>query len=263
MDSAINQKPLIDPRPISQTEQALAKPGQNETSKTSIDTSVDRTQRRSHAEQIARPSQVGAGDTIKATEETKALDVFSSLFNSGKKVFRFACLLGGFISATGAVIFTFALNIKSLGVICGIPALLFFYTATTLGSSIKQDPDSIIDKNPIGNLKKITENHPEYLREAPEFVLKTIKAIANMRKNTPLYSRALDGLASLEEAIKMEQIQLAGLDDERSLMHQEHMMNYLRAIENIFEEEGAVVPSSTILANLHRNDKPLTHTQVA
>lgn len=268
MDSITNKPSIIDPRPISEQGNLVRSETEGSLAGSQADQKLG--DKRLGMERLSRTQEANLekSDSIKATEETKALDIFSSLFNSGKKALKLACLLGGFISASGAVIFTFAFNVKTLGVVFGIPALLFFYTATTLGASIKQDPGAVTDKDPVGSLKKITEEHPEYLRENKEFVLRTIKAVANMRKQGPLYSQALDRLASLEEAIKMEQVQLAGLDDERSLMHQSDMTDYLRAIENIFEEEGATVMKPSIyqdktIADLHRNNKSLTNAQVA
>ncbi len=182
-------------------------------------------------------AEIGINSKTVATGELndrfRGLNVIEWGWNIAKKLGRSVCLAGGWASASAAVVSILFLNIKILGFIFGVPAFLFLYTASTLGRDIKSDPMSGIVKDPLTSLKKILEYHPEMLRNDPKFVVRTIQAIDDMKKNNPRYYEVLDRLEALREVILMEKAQLSKKEDERSLLYKELMDDYLNEIVKV------------------------------
>ncbi len=188
----------------------------------------------SERSRAARLAETGASSRPTAARETnnklQGLNVIEGLWNLGKKFGRNVCLVGGWASASAAVVSLLFLNIKVLAIIFGVPALLFLYSAASLGRDIKADPMSGPVKDPLNGLRKILQDHPEILRNDPKFVVRTIQAVGEMKKNTPRYYEVLDRVEALRETVLMEMAQLRNKEDERSLLYKELMEDYLSEI---------------------------------
>jgi hypothetical protein len=185
----------------------------------------------------SRLAEADASSRTKGVKEpvdkSQGLNFIESLWNGGKKFSRKVCLVGGWASASAAIVSVLVLNIKSLAVLFGIPAALFLYTASTLGRDIKTDPTSGVVKDPLNSLKHILEKHPEALRDDPKFVINTIQAITYIKKNDPRYYEVMDRLGALEESILMEQAILRNKEDPLSLAYMGQMKDYLNEIRKL------------------------------
>jgi hypothetical protein len=185
----------------------------------------------------SRLADLSSGSRITEVKESsnklQGLNIIESAWNSVKKLGRSVCLAGGWASASAAVVSMLFLNIKVLGILFGIPAVLFLYTAATLGRDIKTDPMSGIVKDPLNSLKHILEKHPEALRDDPKFVIKTIQAVGFVKKNDPRYYEVMDRLGALEDSVSMERAKLRNKDDELSLAYLDQMEDYLNEIRKL------------------------------
>jgi hypothetical protein len=185
----------------------------------------------------SRLADLSSGSRITEAKESsnklQGLNIIESAWNSVKKLGRSVCLAGGWASASAAVVSMLFLNIKVLGILFGIPAVLFLYTAATLGRDIKTDPMSGIVKDPLNSLKHILEKHPEALRDDPKFVIKTIQAVGFVKKNDPRYYEVMDRLGALEDSVSMERAKLRNKDDELSLAYLDQMEDYLNEIRKL------------------------------
>ncbi len=186
---------------------------------------------------LAGVNQIEAASLQKQpTENLKPLDIVSTGWKLGMKGVRALCLIGGFLGASASVLSMFFFNIKSLGILFGIPAALFLYTATHLGKETK-DESKTIAKDPLTGLKVILEQHPEFLRIDPKFVIKTIQSVGNVKRNDPQYYEILDRLEALKEAVIMEQAQLQTQlqknNDPATIAYHDFMADYLTEIEMV------------------------------
>lgn len=179
------------------------------------------------------------------TKQTQGLNIIESMWNWIKKGGKNLCLIGGWGSATAAVVSVLFFNITTLGVLFGIPAALFLYTAASLGKDIKSDPISVMMKDPLSNLKNILEKHPELLRTDPKLIISTIQSAANIKKNDPQYSEVMDRLGALQDCVQLEIAQLRNREDEQNY---EQSIVYLERMEAYLHEIARSDSRSTTLA---------------
>lgn len=188
---------------------------------------------RMQAEAISQKPELKAPVEIEASKGIGALD---ALFSFVKKIGKAACLIGGFGCSTAAVFSVFFLNVKTLGLLFGVPALLFFYVATNLGREDKARHAEGQNLDPVQAVTELLNNQENYLRENPARVIQVINSVDDMPKNKPEYFHLIDRLEALREAVLVEKAQLFNSEDEQSLMYRGQMDDYLNVLNQVLPE---------------------------
>lgn len=196
---------------------------------------------REEAEAIAKSHETKNKLEVNKSSGLKGLPVIDDVLNLAKKIGRSACLVGGWVCSTAAVASMFFFNVKTFGLLFGVPAALFFVVATVLGKSNNKDSRPGMITDPLHAISDLLENNTKFLRENPGHVIKVIQAVDDMPKNQQEYFDALDRLEALRETIWMEKAQLSSHDDEVSLMYAGQMDDYLVVLNNTLPAQDHVV----------------------
>ncbi|MDA0772615.1 MAG: hypothetical protein O3C63_06695 [Cyanobacteria bacterium] len=211
---------------------------------------------RENAEAIANTYETKNKLEVTDAVSLKGLTVIDDVFNFAKKIGRSACLVGGWVCSTAAVASMFFFNVKTFGLLFGIPAALFFVVATTLDKSTNKQTSSAMITDPLKAVSNLLENNTKFLRENPSHVIKVIQSVDEMSKNTQDYFDAVDRLEALREAILVDKAQLSSHEDELSLMYAGQMDDYLAVLDNIL-----TVPESKTMEDDVREQARSMHSQ--
>ncbi len=199
---------------------------------------------------VLQPSRnIGTDLAIPENATLRAAESFTTLRRLGdstKSIVSKVLKFGAFVGATASVAATFALNLKSVGLLFAIPTAMAFFIAHTLQRSLKEtDPKFLTD--PLRDLKAINHD-PQKLETNMNQVMYVIEDAKKVKPDKPEYEPIQDELSKLKHLIEVQARQYVGAEDERSLGLAQDMQVYLEALAGI-QSKSVISPNLTTVTN--------------